>query len=181
MHGVSTREIITAYIALGSNLGDRHAALSEAAQLLRRCPGVLGVRLSPVFETAPVGGVPQGPYLNACAAVDTVLPPRDLLDALLNTEQQMGRVRTVRWGPRLIDLDLLLYGDEVLQEPGLVVPHARMHERDFVLAPLRALAPGLVHPTLHHTVTALLEMLGSGAGALRGVEAAAPAEREATA
>jgi 2-amino-4-hydroxy-6-hydroxymethyldihydropteridine diphosphokinase len=135
-----------AYIALGANLGDRAATLRAAIERL----GALGVveAVSPFFDTAPVGYTEQPRFLNAAARLRTDLPPRDLLHELLEIEASLGRVRTIRWGPRVIDLDLLLYDDMVIDEPDLVVPHPRLHERRFVLEPLAALAPDLTHPVL---------------------------------
>jgi 2-amino-4-hydroxy-6-hydroxymethyldihydropteridine diphosphokinase len=124
---------LRAFLGLGSNLGDRLANLTQAVKSLAL--GVTIVRTSRVYETAPVGP-PQPDYLNAVVEVDTDLSARDLLDACLAVERQMGRVRAERWGPRVIDIDLLTYGRETIDEPGLTVPHPHMHERAFVLAPL---------------------------------------------
>lgn len=147
----------TAYLGLGTNLGDRRANLHAAADAVVATPGVRGAELSPIYETAPVGGpAGQGDYLNAAMRIDTDLPPRDLLDTLLRIEQSLGRERRERWGPRVIDLDLLLYDDLSIDEPGLTLPHPRMHERAFVLRPLADLAPDLVHPVLGQTTVELL-------------------------
>ena len=131
----------TAYISLGSNLGDREAMIRAAIEAL---PGVVAV--SELRETEPVGLVDQPPFLNGVARLETELSARELLEALLAVERQLGRERRVRWGPRTIDLDLLLYGSETLEEPGLTVPHPRLHERRFALEPLAELAPSLVVP-----------------------------------
>jgi 2-amino-4-hydroxy-6-hydroxymethyldihydropteridine diphosphokinase len=148
---------VTAYVALGSNLGDRRAHLERALDALRRAPGVEVTRTSSVYETAPVGGPPgQGPYLNAVAEVRTDLPPEELLRLLLEVEASQGRVRQGHHGPRTLDLDLLLHGDRVLSTPDLTVPHPRLHERLFVLQPLAEIAPGVVHPTLHRSASDLL-------------------------
>ncbi len=110
-------------------------------------PQLSVVRVATVRETAPVGVVDQPPFLNTAASLETTLGPRELLDRLLAVERELGRVRTSeRWGPRTLDLDLLLYGDAVHDEPGLTVPHPRLHERRFVLEPLSELAPDLVVP-----------------------------------
>jgi 2-amino-4-hydroxy-6-hydroxymethyldihydropteridine diphosphokinase len=119
-------------------------------------------RLSPLLETDPVGGPQQGRYLNAAAELKTNLSPQDLLEALLAIERRSGRDRTVRWGPRTLDLDLLLYDDLVCDEPGLTVPHPRMHERLFVLDPLCEIAPNLTHPVLGRTVRELRAGLAGG-------------------
>jgi len=149
-----------AYIALGSNLGDRDESLRSALTALCQTEGVEVVRVSPVYETRPVGGpAGQGPYLNAVAEVRSELGPRDLLAVLLNIEQQSGRVRREKDGPRTIDLDLLLYGDLVHEDAQLIVPHPRMHERIFVLYPLAQLAPGLLHPVLKRSIADLLAEL----------------------
>src|SRR5690242_17492535 len=138
-----------AYIALGSNLGDRDDYLRRALTGLRQTEGVEVTRVSPLYETRPVGGPPgQGPYLNAVAEVRCQRGPHDLLAVLLHIEQQLGRERREKDGPRTIDLDLLLYGDLVHEDAQLIVPHPRLHERLFVLKPLAQLAPGLLHPVL---------------------------------
>ncbi len=150
-----------AYIGLGANLGDRRATLERAVALLDGHPGLCVVVRSELRETEPWGLVDQPPFLNGVVALDTSLPPRALLDVLLAVEQQLGRVRGERWGPRTIDLDLLLYGSESVDEPGLVVPHPRLHERAFVLEPLAELDPRLVVPR-QGTVTELLAALQPG-------------------
>jgi len=128
--------VTLAYVGLGSNLGDREALLLRAADALD------AVRISPVIETEPWGFADQPKFLNAVAEVETDLSARGLLELLLDVEQRLGRTRTgPRYGPRTIDLDLLLYGDEVIDEPGLRVPHPRLAERRFVLEPLAALVP----------------------------------------
>ena len=152
---------VRACIALGSNLGDRRATLAAALGALGSLSRTTLVSCSEMIETEPVGPVPQGPFLNAAALLRTSLSPRELLDALQEIEVMHGRQRRVelRWGPRTLDLDLLLYGDEVIDRPGLVVPHPRLHERFFVLAPLVQIAPDVVVPTVGRTVRALYEAL----------------------
>jgi 2-amino-4-hydroxy-6-hydroxymethyldihydropteridine diphosphokinase len=136
----------TAFVGIGSNLGDREAHLRAALDRLAAEEGVEVVAVSTLRETEPVGPVEQGPFLNGAVQVTTDLPPRELLARLLDVEQRLGRVRGERFGPRTIDLDLLVYGDEIVDEPGLVLPHPRLHERRFALEPLAELAPGLVVP-----------------------------------
>jgi 2-amino-4-hydroxy-6-hydroxymethyldihydropteridine diphosphokinase len=125
-----------AYLGLGSNLGDRLAHLQAAVDGLARTTGVAVVAVSPVYETAPVGGPPQDDYLNAVVAVETELTPRALLQVAQGLEAAEHRVRRERWGPRTLDVDLLLVGDERVDEPDLVVPHPRLMERAFALVPL---------------------------------------------
>jgi 2-amino-4-hydroxy-6-hydroxymethyldihydropteridine diphosphokinase len=129
---------ISAYLALGSNLGDRLEHLRAAARLLAATEGVELTRSSRVYETAPVGP-PQAAYLNAVVEVRTRCSPRELLDAARSVEAELGRVRTEHWGPRTIDVDILTYDELTIDEPDLVVPHPRMHERGFVLVPLAEL------------------------------------------
>lgn len=147
-----------AYIGIGANLGDRQAQVDAAVAFLAAGPQTRLVRLSRVRETAPVGP-PQPAYLNAVAEIETPLAPRALLDLLLDYEAQAGRVRRERWGPRLIDLDILLVGDEVVDTPGLTVPHPELARRRFVLEPLVELAPELTPPGQGETVAALLSRL----------------------
>jgi 2-amino-4-hydroxy-6-hydroxymethyldihydropteridine diphosphokinase len=136
-----------AYVGLGANLGRREANLKSALTLLGGEPGVEVVAVSTFRETEPVGFLDQPRFLNAAAAVETDLGPRELLECLLAVERALGRTREGRrFGPRTIDLDLLVYGDAVVREPGLEVPHPRLHERRFALEPLAELDPGLVVP-----------------------------------
>ena len=136
-----------AYVGLGANLGPREKTLRHAVELLGDTEHVDLIAVSELRETDPVGVVDQPRFLNGAAAVETTLPPRALLDALLGIERELGRVRREeRWGPRMVDLDLLLYGDEIVDEPGLRVPHPRLHERRFALEPLAELDPDLEIP-----------------------------------
>src|SRR5712671_3070868 len=151
---------VTAHIALGSNLGDRETHLRSALAELARLPGTRLVAQSAFLETAPVGP-PQPAYLNAAATLDTSLPPRALLEHLLAIERTHHRTRDAdsRWGPRTLDLDLLLYGNLTLSEPGLTIPHPLMHTRRFVLEPLAQIAPLAHIPTLGITVEQALRVL----------------------
>ena len=144
------------FVSLGSNLGDRAAALGRALRALDALPGTAVAALSPIFETDPVGPPPQGAYLNAVARLRTELEPQALLEHLLAIERQEGRTRgSERNRARTLDLDVLLYGERVIDVPGLRVPHPRLAERAFVLEPLAALAPDLRHPELGATIGAL--------------------------
>jgi len=139
--------VTRAYVGLGANLGDRERTLREAVNALAAEDGVEVVAVSTLSETEPVGVGDQPLYVNGAAALETTLTAHELLDRLLVVEQRFGRVRVPgEHGPRTLDLDLLLYGDEVIDEPGLTIPHPRLHERRFVLEPLAELAPALVVP-----------------------------------
>ena len=150
-----------AAIALGSNLGDRRSTIEHALSDLADLGEV--VSCSSLIETEPVGPPGQGPYLNAACLLRTSRAPRALLAGLLAIELACGRDRAggQRWGPRTLDLDLLLYGSQIIDEPGLTVPHPRLHERLFVLEPLAEVAPDLVVPTHDRTVAQLLDRLRS--------------------
>jgi 2-amino-4-hydroxy-6-hydroxymethyldihydropteridine diphosphokinase len=151
---------VTAYIALGANLGDRRANLTAALDGLRATPGLTVTRVSDLIENPAVGGPPDSPpFLNGAAEIVTPLPAADLLAALLAIERDLGRERREKWGPRLIDLDLLLYGDQIIDADHLTVPHPLMHRRRFVLEPLAQIAPAVIHPLLGRTVLTLLRQL----------------------
>lgn len=149
------------YLALGSNMGDREELIARAVRAVGELPGTRCLARSALIETDPVGPGPQGRYLNGVLEIETTLPPRDLLAALLTIESALGRdrARSERWGPRTIDLDILLYGDLELDEPGLTLPHPRLAQRRFVLAPLAELARELVVPGLGASVRELLSKL----------------------
>jgi len=134
------------YLGLGSNLGYREANIAEAYRRLGSMPGVRVTKRSSLIDTAPVGGPPQGDFLNAACELETTLSARELLAAVLGVERAMGRKPGVRWGPRIIDIDILLYDESIIEEPDLVVPHPRLTEREFVLGPLAEIAPDLRHP-----------------------------------
>jgi 2-amino-4-hydroxy-6-hydroxymethyldihydropteridine diphosphokinase len=146
-----------AYVGVGSNLGRRRQTIAASLDLLRAEPGIEVVAVSSLQETDPVGQEDQPRFLNGAAALETELSPRELLERLLEIERRLGRVRGEgpRFGPRTIDLDLLLYGAETVEEPGLVVPHPRLAERRFALEPLAELDPGLEVPG-HGPIRALL-------------------------
>jgi 2-amino-4-hydroxy-6-hydroxymethyldihydropteridine diphosphokinase len=133
-------------LALGSNLGDRLATLQGGIDALGAEPGLENVAVSPVYETAPVGGPAQPDYLNAVLVAATSLPPRAVLDRARAAEAARGRVRGERWGPRTLDVDVIVYGSEISDDPGLTLPHPRAHERAFVLAPWHDVDPGAVIP-----------------------------------
>ena len=154
----ATVAIVLAYVGLGANLGDREGSIRRAVKLLGAADGVEVLSVSTLRETEPWGPVEQPPYLNGAVELETALGPRALLELLLDVERRLGRVRTERWGPRTIDLDLLLHGDGVVEEPGLTLPHPRLHERRFALEPLAELAPDTVVPG-RGTVSALLAVL----------------------
>ena len=152
--------IHTAYVALGSNLGDKEANLRKALELLQE-RGVEVVKTSSFICTEPYGVTDQPQFLNGVCEVRTSLVPLALLHTLLEIEQEMGRVRLRHWGERNIDLDLLLYEDVVMDTPQLKLPHPDMQNRDFVLLPLAEIAPELVHPTLQKTISELVICLSA--------------------
>jgi 2-amino-4-hydroxy-6-hydroxymethyldihydropteridine diphosphokinase len=150
-----------ALIGLGSNLGDRRGTLEGAIRALGAAPGVVVERVSAYLETEPIGGPPgQAMYLNAAAALETTLDPFALLGLLHQTEARFGRVRTIRWGERTLDLDLLLFNDSIINTPELSVPHPRLTSRRFVLETLAEIAPLAVEPVSKRTIAELLADLG---------------------
>jgi 2-amino-4-hydroxy-6-hydroxymethyldihydropteridine diphosphokinase len=145
-----------ALIGLGSNLGDRREIFEGAIRALEDVAGVTVERVSSFLETQPVGGPPgQGMYLNAAAALETTLDPFELLALLQRIEVQFGRVRAIRWGPRSLDLDLLLYDDKIIETTELTVPHPRLASREFVLEPLAEIAPFAADPVSKRTIAEL--------------------------
>ncbi len=149
---------VTAAIALGGNLGASQHILLSAMTAIDQARGIKMIARSPLYKTAPVGP-PQPDYLNACILIETNLTPRALLQQLLTIENQFGRVRQERWGARSLDLDLLLFGDQIVDLPGLTVPHPRLHERPFVLIPLMDIAPQWPHPIFGKTIAQLVDQL----------------------
>lgn len=144
-----------AYLSLGSNTGNRRENLKEALRRMRRA----GIRIpvvSPVYQTAPMGFKDQRDFYNQAVKIRTALSPVRLLGVLSGIEKDMGRKRTRRWGPRVIDIDILLYSGRCVNRPDLVIPHARMHERNFVLIPLAEIQRGLVHPVFKKRIADLI-------------------------
>jgi 2-amino-4-hydroxy-6-hydroxymethyldihydropteridine diphosphokinase len=152
----------TAYLGVGSNLGNRLAFLRGGRDSLVNHFEITLRRVSGVYETEAVGGPADNPsFLNAVLEIETPLSPRELLAACLAVEDEFGRSRPTEWAPRTLDIDLLLYGDVVVAEADLQIPHPRLHERAFVLEPLREVAPDLTHPVLHRTIAELAEDLAA--------------------
>ena len=147
------------YLGVGSNLGDRKDYLERAEALTQKLPQTRFLRTSSILETDPVGGPPQGKFLNAVWEIETRLAPMELKNKLFRIESQLGRKRTYPNASREIDLDILFYGDKIVQEEGLQIPHPRLHERAFVLMPLSELAPEKIHPQFKKTVRELLQAL----------------------
>jgi len=131
--------MVTCYIGIGSNLGERRRYIDKAIKALRESKDIEITRVSSIYETDPVSDLPQGKFLNGVLEVETSLKPRQLLNELIRIEKGLGRTRALKNGPRTIDLDILYYGEEAVSEPGLIIPHSRMHEREFVLKGLREL------------------------------------------
>lgn len=150
-----TRFWHTAYLALGSNMGDKAGYLNMAIQSLDQIRGCRVQKVSSFLVTKPYGWVEQDDFLNACLMLQTFLPPQELLDRMHEIEQAAHRERIIRWGPRTLDLDILMYDDLILETDDLIIPHVEMHLRDFVLKPLREIAPNKRHPLLKKTISQL--------------------------
>ena len=147
-----------AYLGLGSNVGDRETQLDQAIHILNEIEGINVTQTSLIYETDPVGYVEQPQFLNQCIEIQTTLTPRDLLNACLETEQQLHRVRDVRWGPRTLDVDILLFDKQIINEDDLVIPHPRMLERSFVLIPLNDIAPDFTEPHTNKKIRNLVTL-----------------------
>ncbi len=160
-------ENVTAYLGLGTNLGAREDNLKRAAHLLTGPTSIRLIRSSSIYETAPWGFSDQPQFLNCVLEVETGLSPNELLRFVKGLEADMGREPSSRFGPRIIDLDILLYGDQTVQQPDLQIPHPRLHQRAFVLIPLAELAPDLVHPTLSITIGQLARDSRDQGGVMR--------------
>ena len=154
------RRTVVAYIGLGSNLGDRVSMIIQALLKLEEFSGVRVALVSQLIDTAPVGGPEdQDDYINGVAELRCELPAEELLSVLQEVESSLGRERLIKWGPRTIDLDLLLFDEEVIDTPGLQVPHPSMHERRFVMEGLVEIAPEVVHPVLGKTMQQIMDEL----------------------
>ena len=154
----------TAYIALGSNMGNKEGHLRFAVSELEKVRGCRVLRLSEFVGTAPYGYEQQGDFLNGCLKLETLMGPEELLELLQEIEQKAGRERSIKWGPRTLDLDIIFYDDLVLSDDTLRIPHVDMHKRDFVLIPLNEIAPNKLHPVYKKTVTELLYEINAEKG-----------------
>jgi 2-amino-4-hydroxy-6-hydroxymethyldihydropteridine diphosphokinase len=148
---------ITVYLGLGSNVGDREEYIEQAVTILRETPGIKVGKRASNYETEAVGGIPQAPYINSAVAITTKLDPYELLSVTQGIEDALGREKGAEWGPRTMDVDILMYSDLVLSDDKLTIPHPLMHERLFVLEPLREIAPVAIHPVLEKTISELFE------------------------
>lgn len=147
------------FIGLGSNTGDKIENIKKAIEELGKVPENKVVDVSTLYRTEPVGGVDQDWFVNAVAELETTLSPRELLNTLLDVERGLGRVRNVKWGPRTIDLDILLYDDLIMDEEGLSIPHPLLQERGFVLVPMAEIAPKVIHPRLKKDMSEIMKSI----------------------
>jgi 2-amino-4-hydroxy-6-hydroxymethyldihydropteridine diphosphokinase len=152
--------VVTAYLGIGSNLGEREANINKALVELVRTGACRLTKVSSIYETEPVGIKEQPDFLNAAVEIETDLRPKDLLVTLREVERKTGREKTFKWGPRIIDIDILLYNDICLTEDNLEIPHPEMHKRSFVLTPLAEIAPFVKHPKLGVTAQQLSDQVG---------------------
>ena len=144
--------MVQAYLGLGSNIGDREQQLQEAIKIIDSIEGITVTKISPIYETAPIGYTDQPNFLNLCLEIETELSPQQLLKHCLDIEQQLHRVREIRWGPRTLDIDILLYSDNIIETDNLSIPHPRMQERAFVLIPLNDIASDKKDPRLNQKI-----------------------------
>ncbi len=156
-----------AYIGFGSNIGDRLVHIQNAIQTLSKTEGITLQKISSLYKTDPVGYEAQAQFLNGVAAIHTTLSPLSLLHTLKDIETAIGRKHRIRWGPREIDLDILIYGDLCLRTEKLILPHPEMHLRSFVLVPLAEIAPDLVHPVFQESIQTLLNRFEDGKSVLK--------------
>lgn len=156
-----------AYISFGSNLGDREQNITTALHLIKQEHAIKLKRVSNLYETEPVGYKNQDWFLNGVARIETLLLPEELLDRLQWIERKLGKEIKIKWGPRTIDLDILLYSNTILDSPDLQIPHRLMHKRAFVLVPLSQIAPNVLHPILNKTIKALLTDLKYKEGVIK--------------
>jgi 2-amino-4-hydroxy-6-hydroxymethyldihydropteridine diphosphokinase len=160
----------TAYIGIGSNIGDSQRNCHEAVERIGASDGCRVISVSSLYLTEPLGVEAQEWYINGVVSISTAMPARDLLKSLLQIEADMGRVRTVKWGPRVIDLDILLLGQDIVDETAVKIPHPMMHLRKFVMAPMADLAPEVVHPVLRKTMTELFMEIADGGEIIKKLE-----------
>ena len=153
-----------AYLSIGSNIGDREAYLNQAIDSLYDDDNCRVLAMSKFIETEPYGPVEQDNFLNGCLEIETLYSPQELLEKVNNIEAEAGRTREIHWGPRTLDIDIILYNDEIVQERNLMIPHIEMHKRLFVLEPLNEIAPYTIHPIYKKTVGQLLEELKPASG-----------------
>lgn len=148
--------MVKAYLGLGSNIGNRELQLNEAIKILHAYQGIQVTQVSHIYETEPVGYTNQPKFLNLCIEIETELNPQSLLKCCLATEQQLHRKREIRWGPRTLDVDILLFSDQIIEQDNLSVPHPRMKERSFVLIPLNDIATNQIEPISNKSIGQLV-------------------------